>query len=94
MSGLTGLFLPFSGLILHAHSDGAIAGDKHSWLMMHLIFWLLFVISAAWHIILNRRPLLSYIRSDAARSFPLSREARWAAVIMLALLLMMSIQQR
>ena len=62
MSGLTALPLPFTGLILHGLSDGAISGDKHSWFMAHIIFGVLFVIFATWHAVLNRRPLLNYIK--------------------------------
>ena len=53
--------------------DVAITGDRHSWLMMHIIFGILFVVFARWYIILNRRPMLNYIKASTARSLPLSR---------------------
>jgi hypothetical protein len=62
MSGLTALTLPFSGLILHGYSEGAIAGDIHFWLTVHVLLGLLFIVFAAWHAIINRRALLSYIK--------------------------------
>jgi hypothetical protein len=65
MSGLTALTLPFTGLILHGYSEGAISGDKHAWFMAHIVLGVLFVVFAAWHAVLNRRPLLNYIKSGA-----------------------------
>ena len=62
MSGLTALTLPFTGLILHGYSEGAISGGGHSWFMAHVALGVLFVIFAAWHAIINRRALLSYFK--------------------------------
>jgi hypothetical protein len=63
MSGLTALTLPFTGLVLHGFSEGAVSGDRHSWFMLHVVFGVLFVACAAWHAWLNRRPLLNYIKA-------------------------------
>lgn len=62
MSGLTALTLPFTGLVLHGFSEGAVSGDKHAWFMLHVGLGVLFVVFAAWHAVLNRRPLLNYIK--------------------------------
>ena len=62
MSGLTALTLPFTGLVLHGYSEGAVSGDKHSWFMLHVGLGVLFVVFAAWHAWLNRRCLLNYIK--------------------------------
>ena len=70
MSGLTALTLPFTGLILHGYSEGRISGDKHAWLMAHVVLGFLFVVFAAWHAWLNRRALLNYIKPGASRSLP------------------------
>jgi hypothetical protein len=70
MSGLTALTLPFTGLVLHGYSEGAISGDKHFWLMAHVLLGVLFVVFAAWHAIINRRALLNYIKPGASRSLP------------------------
>ncbi len=42
MSGLTALTLPFTGLVLHGYSEGAIGGDKHAWLMAHVLLGVAF----------------------------------------------------
>ena len=65
MSGLTALTLPFTGLVLHGYSEGAVSGDNHAWLMLHAGLGVLFVAFAAWHAWLNRRPLLNYIKAGA-----------------------------
>ncbi len=62
MSGLTALTLPFTGLVLHGYSEGAISGDKHVWFTAHVVLGVLFVVFAAWHAVLNRRALLNYIK--------------------------------
>jgi uncharacterized membrane protein len=66
MSGLTALTLPVTGLILHGYSEGAVSGDKHAWLMAHVVLGFLFVVFAAWHAWLNRRCLLNYIKPGKA----------------------------
>lgn len=88
MSGLTALSLPLTGLILHGYSEGASGGDKQSWIMIHVVFGVLFVVFAAGHALINRRPLLNYIKLGAARS-RLSREAFLAVTIIAVLLLVM-----
>ncbi len=70
MAGLTALTLPFTGLILHGYSEGAISGDRHFWLMAHVVLGFLFVVFAAWHAIINRRALLNYIKSGVAGALP------------------------
>ena len=89
MSGLTALTLPFTGLVLHGYSDGAISGDKHSMLMAHAVLGVLLVVFAVWHAWLNRRGLLNYIKSSA-RSL-ISREALLAVAIVAGLLSLMLI---
>ena len=70
MAGLTALTLPFTGLVLHGYSEGAISGDKHSWFMAHVGLGFLFVVFAAWHAIINRRALLNYIKASVTGSHP------------------------
>jgi hypothetical protein len=70
MSGLTALTLPFTGLVLHGYSEGAVSGDKHFWLMAHVVLGFIFVFFAAWHAIINRRALLNYIKSGPSRTLP------------------------
>lgn len=69
-SGLTALTLPFTGLVLHGYSEGAISGDGHAWFTLHVGLGVLFVIFATWHAVLNRRALLNYIKSSVAGSQP------------------------
>jgi hypothetical protein len=94
MAWLTGLGLPVSGLILHAHSDGRIVTGRHTWSTMHVILGVLFVVFVTWHIILNRRCLIAYIRSNNAGSLLLSRETRWAVAIAAVLYIVMMTQSR
>ncbi len=88
MVALMGISLPVSGLILHAYSHGRIASGRHEWLMVHILFGVLFVAFAVWHVVLNRRPLLRYLRSEAGRLLPMSREASLAILIATALIVL------
>lgn len=94
MAGLMALALPVSGLVLHAHSDGPVTTGLHAWHTAHVLLGLLFTAFAAWHAVLNRRPLLNHLKAGAANWLPLSREARWAAIIALVLLVGLVIHAR
>lgn len=89
MAGLTGFGLPISGLALHAHSEHRLAFDGHEWTALHVFLGILFTVFVTWHIVLNRRPILNHIKAGAAGWMPLSREARWAAIITAAIVVTM-----
>ena len=87
MAGLTGLTLPLSGLVLHAYSHHPRHGGTHEWFSVHVFLGILFTGFAVWHVVLNRRPLLRYLRSGAESQTPFSREMRLAAIIFSAALI-------
>jgi hypothetical protein len=71
----SGLALPITGLGDHLarHSSGPHAGIE--WVVAHVVIGSLFVVLATWHMVLNRRALLKYLRSRAFRLALPSREA-------------------
>jgi hypothetical protein len=80
------LGLPITGVANHVYGFSALTVARHAWMSAHNILGLLFIIFSIWHIVLNRRALLNYIRGVAARIPFLSREAALAgAVVTLAL---------
>jgi len=87
MAGLTGLTLPFSGLILHAYSHHPQHGGRHEWFSAHLFLGILFTVFSVWHVVLNRRPLLRYLKSGTGSQMPFSREMRLAAILLAATLI-------
>jgi len=61
------LALPVTGLGNHLarHSSGPHADA--SWVVAHVAIGSLFVIFAAWHIVINRRAIVRYLRAKATR---------------------------
>ena len=81
---LSGLALPVTGLL--DHTAGSSSSEAAvGWSIAHVAVGSLFVGFAGWHIVLNRRPLLKYLRaaggaSGAMRRLP-ARETVVAAAI-------------
>ncbi len=66
---ITGLGLPITGLANHLHQmDPLVSFSRHAWMAAHWILGILFTISVVSHAVLNRRPLLNYVRGRAAGS--------------------------
>jgi hypothetical protein len=81
---LSGLALPATGLLDHA-AGGSSSESAVGWSIAHISLSTLFVGFCTWHIVLNRRPLLKYLRAAAGRAGALrglpAREAVAAAGI-------------
>jgi len=89
MAGLLGLSLPVSGLVLHTYHN-SLTGQRHAWFSAHVVAGILFVIFAGWHVILNRKALFRYFKSAGAGPVKISREARWA-ILIIALILILGV---
>jgi len=63
---LSGLALPVTGLLDHA-AGGSSSESAVGWSIVHMSVSCLFVGFCTWHIVLNRRPLLKYLRVGSAR---------------------------
>ena len=59
---LSGLALPVTGLFDHA-AGGPAAADAVGWSIVHTTLGALFVGFCVWHVTLNRRALLRYLRA-------------------------------
>lgn len=89
---LSGLALPITGLLDHAAGSVASADDV-GWTIAHVGLSVMFVGFCTWHIVLNRRALLRYLRAAATaegrRRIPLpSREVGAAAAVVGAALVL------
>jgi hypothetical protein len=69
---LSGLALPATGLLDHA-AGGSSSESAVAWSITHVSAGSLFVVFCAWHIVLNRRPLLKYLRAAGGRAGTLRR---------------------
>jgi hypothetical protein len=64
---LSGLALPVTGVLDHA-AGGSSSESAVGWSIAHVSVSSLFVAFCTWHIVLNRRPLLKYLRAASARA--------------------------
>jgi heme exporter protein D len=71
----SGLALPITGLGDHLATDSSGPHAGFGWVVAHVAVGSLFVVFATWHAVLNRRALLKYLRSKAARPARPSLEA-------------------
>jgi hypothetical protein len=78
---ISGIGLPFTGLGNHLLHSSSLHGPRHFWIVTHEVLGILFMVSAIWHILLNRKALVSYIRGSVGRVSGVSREAFWAAAL-------------
>ncbi len=88
MAGLMGIILFISGPILHTYSHQRAVVGGHVWFTIHVFSGILFLITVGWHIFLNRRVFLKHLKSGAAGSLPISREACLAIAITVTFLIM------
>lgn len=84
----SGLGLPVTGIANHIYGFAPISVERHAWMSAHNVLGLLFVIFSIWHVVLNRRVLLNYMRSAAARVPAINREALLAGAVVAFVLLL------
>ena len=78
---ISGISLPFTGLATHLLDSSPLNDSRHFWIVAHEELGIIFMVSAIWHSILNRKELANHIRSSAGQAASISREAIWAAVL-------------
>jgi hypothetical protein len=66
-AALSGLALPVTGLLDHA-AGGSSSESAVGWSIAHISLSTMFVGFCTWHIVLNRRPLLKYLRAAGDRA--------------------------
>ncbi len=87
---ISGIGLPFTGLGNHLLHSSSLHGPRHIWIVTHEVLGIIFMVSAIWHIILNRKALVNHIRGSLGRVAGMSREAFWAAAFV-GIILFMSV---
>lgn len=85
---ISGAGLPFTGLAVHALKSGSSRGALHSFIVMHEMLGVVFTVSSIWHVILNRKALVDHIRCSTGEAVRVSREALWAIMLVVAVLLL------
>lgn len=73
--------LPFSGLMNHSLGFDELTNQRHLWMSVHNILGIFFIIFSTWHIILNRKALINYLKK--ASNLLICREFIYAASIIL-----------
>lgn len=56
------LGLPITGIANHVYGFSVLTVTRHAWMTAHNILGILFTIFSIWHIVLNRKALLNYIK--------------------------------
>jgi hypothetical protein len=79
------LLIP-SGILLHIFARGPFDTRLHVLMTVHGVCSIIFVVSGLAHLILNRKSVLSYLRSKSAEYRTFSREVILVALIFIALL--------
>lgn len=86
MLAISGFGLPITGLVNHFYAQLPASVAGHAWMSAHNALGVLFVMFSVWHVVLNQRALLNYIRMTADGLPILGREALLAcAIVILAL---------
>jgi uncharacterized membrane protein len=65
-AALSGLALPITGLADHAARQPLSSDAAAGWALVHTSLGIMFVAFCTWHVVLNRRALLRYLRGKAA----------------------------
>ena len=81
MAALTVATLPLSGWFCHHYQFAPMTVARHAWMAVHVATAILFVVFAGWHVVMNRKAIVAYLRGAAVNTPGFSREARLAAAI-------------
>jgi len=80
----SGLFLPFSGLMIHILQFEKLTLEGHFWMSVHDISGILFVIFSILHISYNWKALISYAKK--AKDVFISKEALIAIILVIIII--------
>lgn len=83
--------LPISGFYNHVYAFSPMTAERHGWMFGHNVLGILFIGSASWHIVLNRRLLGKYLKGIGTGLPTVSREAV-AACAIVGLLALLSVR--
>ncbi len=80
---VSGILLPFSGLMNHYLQFEGLTLARHFWMSVHDISGILFAIFAILHIIKNWKSLVAYVKKS--KDIIISKESMMAVIIVLAI---------
>ncbi len=86
---ISGLGLPFSGIINHELQLEPLNQARHFWMSVHNASAVLFTIFAILHISLNWRPLMNYLKN--IKGIAISKEALIAMTLVIFIVGMFSL---
>jgi succinate dehydrogenase/fumarate reductase cytochrome b subunit len=79
----SGLFLPFSGLMIHILQFEKLTLEGHFWMSVHDISGILFVIFSILHVSYNWKALFSYVKK--VKDAYISKEAMLAIILVITI---------
>jgi len=80
---ISGLSLPFTGLMNHLFQFDQLTLERHFWMSAHDIAGILFVIFSILHISLNWKALVNYVKRT--KELYISKEALTAIVLVIVI---------
>lgn len=84
---ISGIGLPFSGLMNHSLGFDPLTVERHFWMTVHNVLGFFFTFFAVWHVMLNWKALLNHMKKVSG--ILVSREAVYAISIVLFFLTIM-----
>lgn len=84
---ISGIGLPGTGLGIHLCQAYPITHSYEAWMSAHSSLGIVFVVFSIWHVVLNRRVLVKYLRGVKPRLSGGSREAISAVSLVAVVLL-------
>ncbi len=79
----SGLFLPFSGFMIHIFQFEKMTLQGHFWMSVHDISGILFVIFSILHVSYNLKALMSYVKK--VKDVFISKEALIAIILVITI---------
>lgn len=88
MAAFSALGLPLTGLVNHLLAPGPHSFMRHAWMTAHNFLGIMFTLFAVIHISYNWRVLIRHVKNTSAAIPTISRETRYAAIILSVLLIL------
>ena len=88
MVAISGIGLPVTGVANHIYQFDPLTVARHAWMSAHNVLSVLFIVFTIWHIVMNRRSMLIYIKGIAPQYLGAGREALIAVTIVVIVLIL------
>lgn len=85
---ISGLALPYSGIMNHEYAFDTLSTEKHLWMSVHNVSALFFTMFAVTHVVFHWRAIINY--AGRAKSVIISKEALAAGLLVISVVALFS----